>query len=58
MKDLDNKFQYNDLQRRKDDLCKLLNKCCNCGLSVQTSPNIPFELVKRIDFTPFPIGSH
>jgi hypothetical protein len=52
------KFKYNDLQRRKDDLCKLLNTCCNCGLSVNTSPNVPLELIKALSFTPFPFGSH
>jgi hypothetical protein len=52
------KFKYNDLQRRKDDLCKLLNTCCNCGLSVNTSPNVPLELIKALSFTPFPYGSH
>jgi hypothetical protein len=52
------KFKYNDLQRRKDDLCKLLQTCCNCGLSVNTSPNVPLELIKALSFTPFPNGSH
>jgi hypothetical protein len=52
------KYGYNDLQRRKDDMCRLLSLCCNCGLSTSTSSSVPFELIKRLDFIPLPYASH
>ena len=53
-----NKFKYKDLQRRKDDMCKLLSLCCNCGISTSTSSNVPYELIKRFSFIPLPYASH
>jgi hypothetical protein len=58
MKYINTKYGYNDLQRRKDDMCKLLSLCCNCGLSTSTSSSVPFELIKRLDFIPLPYASH
>lgn len=46
------KTPYNELQRRKDDLCSLLNSDCNNNRSVVIS------IADGVSLVPFPIGGH
>jgi hypothetical protein len=49
----DQKWGYNDLERRKKDLCLFLNTNCS-GFTI----NGTTELMQLISFTPFPLASH
>lgn len=49
------KWGYNDLERRKKDLCMFVNSNCSGSGTIS---NGTFELMKIIVFQPFPLGSH
>ena len=44
-----NKYGYNDLKRRQEDLCRLIHS--SCGLKV-------IDLVTKVTHVPLPLGSH
>lgn len=49
------KWGYNDLERRKKDLCLFVNSNCSGSGTIS---NGTFELMKMIIFNPFPLASH
>lgn len=49
------KWGYNDLERRKKDLCLFVNSNCSGSGTIS---NGTFELMKMIVFNPFPLASH
>jgi hypothetical protein len=47
----DQKWGFNDLELRKQHLCKLLKLNCTGGMTV-------FDLMGHISFMPFPVAAH
>jgi len=46
------RWGYNDLERRKNDMCSFLSSCCNCTFSIGEA------VIKNVFFVPLPVASH